>query len=228
MNPLSNKSVFEGIVFDLDGTLVDTLDDIALNLSQALAECGFSTAFNRHEVRPLVGWGMNNLVSHALELRGLPPSAEERVVERLIARYARDPIGQSRPYDGICEVLSNLQHAGVPMVVFSNKTHELTQEVISLLFPDIHFEAVLGARSGIPVKPAPDALLSLFAERGYTPSSWCYLGDSGVDMATAVRGGCHPVGALWGFRDEGELVQTGAWRVISRPADFLRIVFGME
>ena len=209
---------FDGVIFDLDGTLVDTLEDIADAMDRVLALEG-APGHTREEYRYLIGHGIRNLVTEAL-----PPDlrSEERIArcyERMIEDYGRNSLVKTRPYEGVPELVRVLRGEGVPLAIHSNKSDALTRDIVAALLDPADFVVVNGARPDAPLKPDP-AVALLIAERfGVPPARVAYLGDSLVDMRTATAAGMIPVGALWGFRTREELVESGAAVVIAAPLD---------
>jgi phosphoglycolate phosphatase len=216
------------VLFDLDGTLLDTLQDIGGSMNAALARMGYGT----HEVteyKRLVGEGVV-----ALARKALPQSARENepIVKACVAalrdEYARHCLDATVPYPGIPEMLANLQDAGVKTAVLSNKPDDMVKMLVRKYFPSIRFKAVLGARDGIPRKPDPAGAAEAARLLAVDPARCIFLGDSKTDMETAVAAGMFPVGALWGFRDAGELRHYGARRLISTPGELLEILEGRQ
>jgi phosphoglycolate phosphatase len=214
---------FRAVLFDLDGTLLDTLEDIALAANAVLAGRGFRT----HEVdayRHFVGEGVSMLFRRAL------PEAEANA--DLIARCAgefREEYGRTwnvhtRPYDGVPELLDVLAAARLPQAVLSNKPDEFTQRCVREYLSNWEFRVVLGQREGVPRKPDPAGALEIAAAAGVPPEHFLYLGDSATDMQAALSAGMHPVGALWGFRPLEELQAGGARAIIRRPMELLGIL----
>jgi len=213
-----------GIVFDLDGTLVDTLGDIALVMNRILRDRGWP----EHPVgdyRHMVGRGLLNLVRAAVP---------EWAASDLDALYAHalecfDALGSgsSRPYPGVIEALGRLAATGAPMAIVSNKPDEVAGRVVADLFPAVRFGLVRGNVDGVPVKPHPAGALEAAASLGLHPSECAFVGDSDVDMATALAAGMAPVGAAWGFRGEAELRGAGAVLILSSMDEVPGLV-GME
>ncbi len=214
----------KAIVFDLDGTLLDTLADLADSTNAALAEMGLP----QHPVeayRYFVGDGLENLVKRTIGPRANDPEAVARGVEFARQEYARRWADKSKPYPGIPELLDQLTASGIPMAVFSNKPDEFTQLCVKRLLPSWRFAAVLGATAELPRKPDPSGAFAVAAKLGVAPADVLYLGDTNTDMQTAVAAGMYPVGALWGFRTADELREAGAAVLVESPIDVLG-VFG--
>jgi phosphoglycolate phosphatase len=210
----------QAVVFDLDGTLLDTLDDIADAANQVLQSLGLAT-HDRDRYRFYVGEGVSVLFSRALP----EDRRTEAQVAECVARW-RDVYGanwhvRSRIYDGMSQVLETLSAQDLATGVLSNKPHEFTCKCIEHFFPRHPFRAVFGARAGVPRKPDPAGLREIADRLGIAPGQCVYVGDSAVDVQTARAAGSHPVGVLWGFRDREELEAAGAATVLQHPLDLL-------
>ena len=210
---------YSAILFDLDGTLLDTLEDLADSMNTALAGLGLPT----HPLaayRFFVGDGVRNLVLRALPE---PERQDERIVEAAIttmrAEYGRRWHNKTRPYDGIPDLLASARGRGLKLAILSNKPHPATQEVVAFFFRDFRFEAVLGARAGVAIKPDAGAALGVAQSIGVPPAEFLYLGDTNTDMQTAVASGMYPVGVLWGFREADELKAAGARALVRHPRE---------
>jgi phosphoglycolate phosphatase len=215
---------FKAILFDLDGTLLDTLDDLADSTNLALREQGFA----EHPVEAykyFIGNGVENLVRRALPEEHRDAATYARCVARMRQEYAERWAAKTRPYAGIPELLDALAARGVPMGVFSNKPDEFTRLCVSRLLPRWPFQAVLGATARLPKKPDPAGALEIAARLQVPPAEFVYLGDTNTDMQTAIAAGMYPVGALWGFRTAEELTTSGARVLLDRPLELLD-VFG--
>ncbi len=210
---------YKAVIFDMDGTLLDTLADLADAMNRTLADRGFPT----HPVasfRYFVGNGAAMIVT-----RTLPP--EKRNDNKLISEclkvfleeYHRNWNRKTRIYDGVPELLDVLTEKGIPMAVFTNKPQEFAELCIQEFLSRWRFEAVFGQREGHPIKPDPTVPREIAGSLGISPQECLYLGDSGTDMKTAVNARMLPVGALWGFRPENELRESGAVQIISRPME---------
>ena len=205
------------VIFDLDGTLTNTLQDIAEAMNTALRHLGLPER-ETDEYRYLVGNGAAVLARRAAGDR--PELAEElhRLYQRQYETHSRV---HTRPYPGIPELLKTLSEAGIAICVLSNKPHPDTVSVVSYYFPEISFTRVLGQTDRFPVKPDPAGALWIAEELGLRPEEIAYLGDTKVDMECARRAGMHPVGVLWGFRDARELTENGAELLLSAPGELL-------
>ncbi len=195
-----------GVIFDLDGTLADSLADIASAMNRTLRAHGFPV----HPVsayRTFVGEGVRKLVE-----RALPPGTEdvrEAFVAAYQADYAENLLNETRLFPGIPEVLDRLQSASIPVAVLSNKPEEPTRRLVDTLCSRWEFRAVFGERPGVPRKPDPASALALADVLAAPPESVAFVGDTSVDMLTARAASMRPVGVLWGFRPK-EVLASGA------------------
>lgn len=206
------------IIFDLDGTLLDTLDDLADSGNAALAALDLP----EHPVdayRYFVGLGVEELVRRMLPEHRRDSDTLKSAGALLVDEYKRRWNVKTRPYAGVPELLDALRLRGLPVCVLSNKPQSYTDLTVREFFPGRAFAHVRGARPEVPNKPHPAGALALAAELGLAPGAVVFVGDSATDMKTARGAGMLPVGVLWGFRDEAELVENGARRLIARPAE---------
>lgn len=211
------------VLFDLDGTLVDSLEDIADAMNEVLGRLDLP----RHPVdayRYFVGEGMEMLVRRALPPDRRDDAAVAEVVPLTRAAYAARATRKTRPYPGIPELLDALAARGIPVAILTNKPHEPALELVAHLFADRSFAAVLGARSDHPRKPDPAGALAVAEEVGVPPAAWLYLGDTATDMETGRAAGMRPVGVLWGFRPAEELRSAGAAALVAHPLDALALL----
>jgi phosphoglycolate phosphatase len=215
---LSAASTLRAVLFDLDGTLVDSLADIAGAANLVLAELGHAT----HPVesyRVFVGEGVTRLLEQALPAAALGdlPAAEAQF--RRV--YPQRMLDETRPYEGIPELLEALAARQIPCAVLTNKPQLAAEGVVEHLFAPGTFVAVVGQRDDQPRKPDPTGALDLARRLGLAPSRLAMVGDTRTDMETARNAGLRAVGVRWGFRDEAELRAHGADVVLSQPADLL-------
>lgn len=211
-----------GIIFDLDGTLLDTLADLANSANRALEHFGHP-AHPMQAYKQMIGNGVRNLLSNAL-----PQGAGEAHLDEVLAWfkgwYASHSMDETAPYPGIDDMLAKLARRGVPMSILSNKHHDAVGEIVRQLLPGHSFICAYGERPGIPRKPHPAAAFEIAEAMGMEPRDMVYVGDSGGDMHTAVNAGMLPVGVLWGFRGRDELLECGAAHVIAEPSELLDII----
>lgn len=213
---------FDGVIFDLDGTLVDTLEDIADAMNRVLA-AEKVPPHSFAEYRYLIGRGIRNLVGEALPVEKQTNEMIQLCYERMLADYGEHSLVKTHVYDGVPELVRALRAGGVPLAIHSNKSEELTQAIVEALLDPADFVVVNGARPDAPLKPDPAVALAIAERFGLPPARVVYLGDSLVDMRTATAAGMIPVGALWGFRTREELVESGAAVVIESPLDLLSL-----
>lgn len=211
---------YRSVIFDLDGTLLDTLGDLAAAANRVLAVRGYPT-HPAEAYRWFVGDG-----SHLLMTRAMPPSERtpeniEACLQAFLDDYNRNWHVATRPYDGIVPLLDHLALRRIAMAVVTNKPHRYCEMMVRHFLGGFPFHPVLGQREGVPKKPDPTQALAAATVMGVTPNRCIFLGDSGVDMQTAVRAGMTPVGAGWGFRPVQELIDAGAVRVLDHPLALL-------
>jgi phosphoglycolate phosphatase len=213
---------FDGVIFDLDGTLVDTLEDIGDAMDRVLALEG-APGHSPDEYRYLIGHGIRNLVTEALPSERRDDETVARCYARMIADYGGHALAKTHVYDGVPDLVRALRAAGVPLAVHSNKAEPLTRDIVAALLDPADFVVVAGARPDAPLKPDPAVALAIAQTFGLPPAQVVYLGDSPVDMRLATAAGMIPVGASWGFRTPQELLDSGAWAVISHPLELLEL-----
>jgi phosphoglycolate phosphatase len=214
-------------IFDLDGTLLDTLGDLALAYNAALGRLGFPT-HPTDAYRNFVGSGIEASVRRSLPEGRADEETVSEVVKVVREEYAeRWPLG-TRPFGGIPDVLDDLVRRCVPMSILSNKPDDTARLMVGQLLPEWPFVVVSGARPGCPEKPDPVAALEIAGKMGARPDECAFIGDSGVDMQTARNSGMFGIGVLWGFRDERELRDSGAAAVAAKPSELLQFLSSDE
>ncbi|MDW8247263.1 MAG: HAD family hydrolase [Sandaracinaceae bacterium] len=212
------------VLFDLDGTLVDTLDDIACAMEEVLRELGLPS-HPKESYRQMVGNGARELVR-----RALPTNAHhllEKGLAMFKARYRQVLTVHSRPYPGILPLLSELHARGVRLGVLTNKPHEAAVAILNALFPPHLFQAIQGHIDGLPPKPHPQGALCLLQELKASTERACIVGDSPIDVHTAKHAGTRAIGVSWGFRPRSELEEAGADCIASKPSDVLVLLHAM-
>ncbi len=209
-------------IFDLDGTLLDTIGDLAASCDAVLQQNGLPQ-HTTEEYRRMVGGGMLRLVEAAIPEHLRLPEYVEKVRQDFVAYYLDHIDLHTRPYDGIPALIDALVERGVKIAVASNKFQAGTERLIRSFFPDVEFVAVLGQRVGVPLKPNPQIDMELMEAAGVEPSETLHIGDSGIDMQTAKAAGVCSVGVTWGFRSREELVENGADVVVDNPAEILNL-----
>lgn len=214
---------YEAVLFDLDGTLLDSLKDLADSMNSALKSMGFPIhAVEKYKY--FVGDGMYKLI-----LRTIPQDIrDESIIKECLAKmnyeYGKRWADTTRPYDGISELLDRLDGMSIKKAVLSNKPHDFTKLIVDKLLSKWRFDVVLGQREGIPKKPDPAAALEIADKLDIPPKKFLYLGDTNTDMKTANAAGMYAVGVLWGFREADELTENGARVLIKSPMDLLDIL----
>jgi phosphoglycolate phosphatase len=214
----------KAVVFDLDGTLLDTIEDLSDSMNAALSQLGFP-GHTVEACKKLVGEGVEHFARSALP----PEKAQDealvlRCIELMRGEYRKRWALKTRPYEGIPALLQALAAAGVKLAVLSNKADDFTRLMVSHFFPKSRFDIVVGARAGKARKPDPSPAREIVRDLGIPPGEAIFLGDTKTDMETASRAGMIPVGALWGFRSADELQANGAQAMISQPGQLLGLL----
>ena len=217
---------YKAAVFDLDGTLVNSLDDLADSANATLS----AYSFPMHEVEAyhyFVGDGTRKLMERILPQEY---AADTTFVTQFMSkykdRYARNLLQKTKPYDGIMEMLEELRRRGIPMAVCTNKHQSAAEMIVKTLFPHGIFQEIIGDQEGLPRKPDPQKVLHIMRNFWVTGEQTAYFGDTDVDMDTARNAGALAVGVLWGFRPEEELVAHGAYILLSHPMElFEKVTF---
>lgn len=205
------------VLFDLDGTLTNTLEDIADAMNRSLRLHGLPE-WPLDAYRYLVGDGAKKLAERAVRDR---QELALSVQQEYQAYYQEHTRVKTQPYAGVPEMLRALQDKSLKLAVFSNKPDADTKNVVAHFFPDIPWAAVRGQVEGIPVKPDPTGALAVAEALQIPPAEFLYLGDTATDMHCAVNAGMLPIGALWGFRTAEELQSSGARQLVQHPMDVL-------
>lgn len=220
------RKKYRGIIFDLDGMLIDTLEDLADSVNEALERMGYPV-WPVEDYRFKVGRGFRNLMENSV-----PENVREDdgIIEQMLGffveAYDRRYMDKSRPYDGIDGLLDELAKRGIFLAVNSNKRTDYTEKLVGKLFHRIPFAGVFGERAGVPRKPDPAGALELCVRMGLKPEEVLYVGDSGTDMKTGKNAGMDTVGVGWGFRGFGELRENGAVYLAETVQDILELVSG--
>lgn len=214
---------YRALISDLDGTLLDTLQDLADSVNAALGRLGLPG----HELEAykyFVGDGRRMMALRALPEDRRDEATLERLSVLITEEYFFGWTSKTRPYDGIPELLDALTSRGIRMAVLSNKPHEYTYPMVGELLSRWSFEVVAGESLEFPKKPDPTGARRILSLMNIKPEECLYIGDSGVDMQTATAAGLFPVGVLWGFRTAEELLENGAKLLVEKPADILALL----
>lgn len=212
---------YKGVIFDLDGTLVNSLTDLANSVNTVLTEYKLPT-YDIESYKYRVGNGIRKLVERSL------PEGKQDLLEPALARfkeiYAKHNLDHTAPYDGIVDLLKALQQQNIKIGVCTNKHDEAAKEIIRIIFGDNIFDEIIGDKQGLKRKPDPGKVLMIAKYWGIKPEEIAYLGDSDVDMQTAQNANMFAVGVLWGFRDAEELQKNGADVLLENPLELLEKV----
>ena len=213
---------FPVIVFDLDGTLLDTLHDLHAAVNHALTQHGMPTR-SLQEVRSFLGNGVVALLQ-----KSMPDGTDEATAETVLSTfrpyYLEHSMDQTRPYDGMLEAIRALKAMGKRMAIVSNKPDAAVQDLHRRFFAAAGIDIAIGEQPGVPRKPDPASVFAALARLGVEPTEAVYVGDSEVDLETARRAGMPCIAVSWGFRDEAQLVESGATTIIHHPQEIVNIL----
>jgi len=213
----------KGIIFDLDGTLVNSIEDLADSMNYVLAQNNFGT-YNTNTYKQFVGTGIRNLVIKALPNGHKDEQTVNKCFKMMLETYSQNCTNKTKPYEGITQMLNELTNRKIKMAILSNKADKLAQRVAKEILSKWHFETVIGFTDEESRKPNPKSTLQIVNELNLLKPEILYLGDSGTDMQTANNAGLYAIGALWGFRSEEELVLNGAKHLLKHPMELLDII----
>lgn len=206
------------VIFDLDGTLLDTIADLAAAANHALQKAGFPV-YDTETIRTFVGNGISKLLERALPEGARTAENVERLRTDFVPYYDAHKAEQSKPYPGVAALLLRLQERGMMLAVASNKYQAATEKLVAHYFPAIRFVKVMGQREGVPVKPDPTIVFDIMEAAGVGKEDVLYVGDSGVDMQTAHNAGVDAVAVSWGFRPRTELEAFRPLAIIDRAEE---------
>lgn len=210
---------FKGVIFDLDGTLVNSLEDLADAMNSVLKSYNYPT-HSYEAYKNFIGSGIKVLVRRALPEAEANNQQVETCFNSMIKIYSANCTQKTKPYNGIIDLLKQLKSINMKLGVLSNKNDEFTKKIVASIFPN-YFEFVVGLSAEIPKKPNPFGALEISKNLGVKPEELIFVGDTEIDMQTANNANMYAVGVLWGFRSEEILISAGAKRVISNPLDLL-------
>jgi len=213
---------FKGVIFDLDGTLVNSLEDIADAMNTVLQNLDYPT-HGYDDYQYFIGSGLRNLVSKSLPETHNDETQIERCYHLMVEIYRDNCTNQTKPYNGIVELLDELKSRNIKLSVFSNKADALTKEITAFLFPG-YFNPIVGLSIESLKKPNPFEALKISKSLELKPEEMIFVGDSGIDMQTATNANMLAIGVLWGYRPEQELIKNGAKHILNHPLDLISIL----
>ena len=215
-------------IFDLDGTVLDTVHTIAYYGNFALSKNGIEP-IDAEEYKYFAGNGAVNLIKRALRFRdALTDEIFDKVFADYNTAYNADTSYLTAPFDGIKEALDAIKTMGIKMAILSNKPHFATTGVVNSLSGEVYFDLVSGQREGVPIKHDPTAVLQILPEVGVDKAECLYIGDTGTDMQTGKNSGLYTIGVLWGFRGKEELIENGADKTIEKPHELYDHIRGLQ
>ena len=213
---------FKGIIFDLDGTLVNSLEDIADAMNSVLRNLNYPThAYEDYQY--FIGSGLRNLVSQSLPVSHNDEKNIDSCYQMMVAEYRDNCTRKTAAYEGIIELLDHLISQNIKLSVFSNKADALTKEITIALFPN-YFDPIVGLTTEALKKPNPSEALAISKSMGLKPEEIIFVGDSGIDMQTATNANMFAVGVSWGYRPKKELIENGAKQVLNHPLDLIQFL----
>jgi len=212
----------KGIIFDLDGTLLDTINDIAFCTNTVLKRRGFQT-YDVEKYNDFVGKGLDWLFEKALKSENLV--VEKNIIDEMSVDfeelYHQNWHRKTQPYNGIIEMLNSLKDKNIKMAILSNKPNKFTKIMVDYFFPNFNFIDIKGASEEFPLKPEPITTNQIIVKMKLNPEQILFVGDSDVDIMTGLNSKCTPIGVKWGFRSVEELLETGAKGILNIPEDIL-------
>ncbi len=214
--------MIRAVLFDLDGTLINSLDDLADSVNHTLCEYGFPT-HETEEYKYFIGNGMRNLIERTLPEEYRNTETHEKVLADFMAYYKEHSLIKTAPYKDIPELLDALRQRGIASAIITNKADAAAQRIAKHFFGS-KIDRVYGQREGIPTKPDPMLINMVLKDMGLKKEECLFVGDSGMDMLAGVNSGTTPVGVTWGFRTAEELKENGAQRLIDEPLELLNLV----
>jgi len=214
---------FKSAIFDLDGTLLDTIIDLSNSMNAVLKKHGYML-HDYKSYKIFIGKGIKNLVKKALPSENINNEKLNKYLSEMEDEYSKRCFENTIPYPGIIELLNHMQNSSITISVYSNKADNFTKKMVKKYFPSINYAFIIGARENFKLKPDPSVPKEISESLGIKPEDFMYIGDSEIDMQTAVNSGMFPVGALWGYRNEKELVDNGAKLLLKNPMDLIDFI----
>ena len=216
--------MYQTVIFDLDGTLLDTIEDLAAAGNWVCRKNGWPE-FTVEQFKGMVGHGMRNLVTQLMPEKRRSPLMVTYTLALYMERYGAHCLEKTRAYAGIPELLQKMKDAGITMAVCSNKSDQFSRDIIAHFFPDT-FAVVRGKLEGVPVKPDPTGTLAVLRQLGADPATTLFVGDSRVDIETGKNVGSATCGVSWGFRPRETLAEAGADTIVDTAAELEQVIFG--
>ncbi len=218
---------FQAVIFDLDGTLLDTLHDLGDSMNRLLQRHGWPV-HPPSSYKMFVGNGARKLIERAVPADQHTPEVLDQCYREFIEDYRQNWAKKTAPYTGIPELIDSLYNRGIRMSVLSNKIHDFTVRCVERFLAPEKFQLIFGERPGIPRKPDPAGALEIAEKTGIAPENTVYVGDTAIDMQTGTAAGMYTVGVLWGFRSRQELEENGAMHIIERPEELMDVIFNQN
>ncbi|MGL5086046.1 MAG: HAD family hydrolase [Clostridium sp.] len=216
--------MYKAVIFDLDGTLLDTLEDLANACNYALKECGLKT-HETEKYKRFVGDGRFKLIERIISKEDNTEELFNKVLKLYDEYYLEHMVDETKPYDGIINLLEQLKSLGIKLCVVSNKPHEFAEEMVNKYFGN-KINIVYGQRLNYKTKPDPETIFEVIKELGISKDECLYVGDSNVDVLTAKNAGVKSIGVSWGFRGRNELEEAGADFVVDNVCELKKIIIG--
>ncbi len=213
----------KGVIFDLDGTLLDTMADIAIALNHGLESIGCPT-FTKYEYERFVGGGLDKTMRYCLPEEKHNPETIDQLMSIFRNYYESHWLANTSAFEGINDMLTMLLDANIKIAVATNKPEPHASQSMQYFFADCAFDHILGVADGVPAKPDPYMPNTIMEKWQMSPSEVMFVGDTEVDIQTAVNAGCQGIGVTWGFRNRDELISAGADTVIDHPSELCGIV----
>ena len=219
--------MIKACIFDMDGTVLNTIDSISYFANSALKKFGLAE-IETEVYKKIVGNGANVLVHRMLNTIGADDSLYDELLREYNTTYDNDFLYLAKPYDGIMEMLKALKEKGIMLAILSNKPHNTTVKISEAMFSDVPIDLCFGGREDVALKPDPAGVFEIMKELNVKEEECLYIGDTATDMETGKRANLYTIGVLWGFRDYRELKESGADMIIEHPSEIVDIVKNMN
>lgn len=216
---------YKAVIFDLDGTLLDTISDISDSMNASLEKYNYTT-FSEEEYKYFVGKGIDVLIQKIMETLKIEKSEFNLLKQAYINEYAKRNNAKTQIYPGVMDLINRLKNSNLFVNILSNKPHFQTVDVIAYYFKDFRFDKIYGKKVEFEIKPDPTSALDLIAHLNLLADEVLYVGDTNTDIETAINAGFDSVGVLWGFRKRKELIEAGANYIVEKPMDIYKIIVG--